>query len=242
VTAAHADAARARLLVALDVADRARALALADGLAGRVGGFKVGLELFVREGPPLVEEIRGRGGKVFLDLKLHDIPNTVRSAVRSASSLGVDMLTVHAAGGRAMLEAAREAAEAAASPPLLVAVTALTSLGRGDVAALWISEPVEAWVDRLADLAWAARIPGLVASAREAAGLRARYPGTRLVVPGIRPAGGPVHDQARAATPAEAIRAGADFLVVGRAILDAEDPARAADAIVAEIGGAFEVK
>jgi len=227
---------RSRLIVALDVPDRAAALEAVDRLSGRVGFFKLGLEIFTREGPRLVEEIKGRGEKIFLDLKFHDIPNTVRGAVRSACQLGVQMLTVHASGGPAMLAAAYEEAQASASKPLVLAVTALTSLSQNDVHDLGVNGPVEQWVETLAGLAYGAGIRGLVASTRELPMLRKKFPGDmKLVIPGIRPAGAALQDQSRAATPAEAIRAGADFIVVGRPILQAPDPAKAADAIAAEI-------
>jgi orotidine-5'-phosphate decarboxylase len=232
--------ARSRLIVALDVPDRTAALAAVDRLAGHVGYFKLGLEIFIREGPRLVEEIRGRGEKVFLDLKLHDIPNTVSGAVRSACTLGVQMLTIHAAGGKEMLEAAKEATQIAAAPPFLLAVTALTSLSPKAVRDIGITESVSEWVERLADLACQSGISGLVASALELPTLRRKFQREmQLVVPGIRPAGAVAQDQSRTAQPAEAIHAGADFLVVGRPILRASDPVRAADLIVLEIEDAL---
>jgi orotidine-5'-phosphate decarboxylase len=232
--------ARSRLIVAVDLPDRKAALAALDRLSGHVGCFKLGLEIFVREGPALVEEFVARGERVFLDLKLHDIPNTVAAAVRSACRLGVGMLTVHTAGGRKMLEAASEAAQAAAAPPMLLGVTALTSLTPEDALSLGIQGTLTAWVERLAALALEAGIPGLVASAHEVGALHARFGGKmRLVIPGIRPEGTSSQDQARTATPAEAISAGADFLVVGRPILQASDPAQAADRIVEEIARAL---
>jgi orotidine-5'-phosphate decarboxylase len=227
---------RSRLIVALDVPDRAAALRAADQLAGHIGYFKIGLELFTSEGPRLVEEIKSRGDRVFLDLKLHDIPNTVRGAVRSACKLGVQMLTVHASGGPIMLTAAYEEAQSSASPPLLLAVTALTSLSLEDVHALGINGSIEQWVERLAEIARDSGIRGLVASTKELPMLRKKFQSEmQLVIPGIRPAGAATQDQSRTATPAEAIRAGAGFIVVGRPILQASDPAKAADAIVAEI-------
>ncbi len=227
---------KSRLIVALDVPDRAAALRAVDQLAGHAGFIKIGLELFTREGPRLVEEIRGRGEKVFLDLKLHDIPNTVRGAVRSACQLGVQMRTIHASGGPAMLKAASEEAQAAGSPPLLLAVTALTSLSSDDVQNLGITGSVEQWVERLANMARSSGIRGLVASSKELPMLRRKFQGAmQLVIPGIRPAGSAAQDQSRTATPAEAVCAGADYLVVGRPVLQAPDPAKAADAIVAEI-------
>ena len=228
--------ARSHLIVALDVPDRATALAVVDRLSGHVGYFKLGLEIFVSEGPAFVKEIVERGNRVFLDLKLHDIQNTVAAAVRSACRLGVQMLTLHAVGGKKMLEAAREAAQSSSEPPLLLAVTALTSLAPEDARSIGIHEALPTWVERLADLAAQAGIPGLVASPLELPILRRRFGGTiKLVIPGIRPGGAQSQDQARTATPADAIRAGADYLVVGRPILQAPDPAQAADRIAEEI-------
>jgi len=228
--------ARSRLIVAVDVPNRAAALAAVDRLAGHVGYFKLGLEIFVSEGPALVQEIVGRGEKVFLDLKLHDIPNTVAGAVRAACRLGISMLTLHAGGGRRMLEAAREAAQTVSSPPLLLAVTALTSLSLDDARSIGVQDELAIWVERLAGLACQAGIRGLVASAHELSHLRRKFGDTmQLVIPGIRPGGEPTQDQARTATPAEAIRNGAGFVVVGRPILQAPDPALAADRIVEEI-------
>jgi len=227
---------RSRLIVALDVPDRAAALATVERLSGHAGYFKLGLEIFTREGPRLVEEIRGRGEKIFLDLKLHDIPNTVRGAVRSACRLGIDMLTLHASGGPEMLSAAALEARSSESPPLLLAVTALTSLSREDVQKLGVSGTVEQWVERLAGLACDSGIRGIVASAGELPMLHRKFENKlQFVIPGIRPAGSSAQDQSRTATPAEAVRAGADFIVVGRPILQAPDPATAADAIVEEI-------
>jgi orotidine-5'-phosphate decarboxylase len=235
--------ARSRLIVAVDVPDRKAALAVLDRLSGHVGYFKLGLEIFVREGPSLIEEFTGRGEQVFLDLKLHDIPNTVAGAVRSACRLGAGMLTVHAAGGKKMMEAAHEAAAAASIPPMLLAVTALTSLDANDALSIGIGGPIPNWVEKLADLAHQAGIPGLVASSHELTKLYSRFSGRmKLVIPGIRPGGTATQDQARTATPAAAIAAGADFLVVGRPILQAPDPTEAADRIVEEINLALQEK
>jgi orotidine-5'-phosphate decarboxylase len=233
---------RSRLIVALDVPDRAAALTSVERLSGHAGYFKLGLEIFTREGPRLVEEIRGRGEKIFLDLKLHDIPNTVRGAVRSACRLGVDMLTLHASGGFEMLAAAALEARSSESPPLLLAVTALTSLSGEDVQKLGVSGTVEQWVERLAGLACDSGIPGIVASARELPMLYRKFENRlQFVIPGIRPAGSSAQDQSRTATPTEAIRAGADLIVVGRPILQAPNPAAAADAIVEEMRRALPV-
>jgi orotidine-5'-phosphate decarboxylase len=230
-----------RLIVALDVPDGAAARAAVSRLRGHVGWFKIGLELFVREGPELVREVVGSGCRVFLDLKVHDIPNTAAGAVRSACMLGAGMLTVHASGGPAMLKAAADAAGAASNPPLLLGVTALTSLSHADMGTIGVPGPVPEWVERLAGIAWGAGLKGLVASPHEAAILKKKYGSElRLVVPGIRPGGAPLQDQARAMTPGEAIGAGADYLVVGRPILKDSDPVAAADRIVAEIAAAAE--
>jgi orotidine-5'-phosphate decarboxylase len=228
--------ARSKLIVALDLPDRSSALESVERLSGHVGFFKIGLELFTREGPRLVEEIRDCGEKVFLDLKLHDIPNTVRGAVRSACRLGVQMLTVHASGGPAMLSAASQEAQSSASSPLLLAVTALTSLSEAEINAMGIAGSVEQWVDRLAAMAQNSGIPGIVASSKELSLLRSKFGSTlQFVIPGIRPAGAALQDQSRTATPGEAIRGGANYIVVGRPILQAPDPADAADSIVKEI-------
>ncbi len=228
------------LIVAIDVPDRQAALRAVDKLSGHVGYFKIGLELFTREGPRLVEEIRERGEKIFLDLKLHDIPNTVRGAVRSACRLGVHMLTIHASGGAAMLAGAAQEAQSFSLPPLLLAVTALTSLSEEAIQQLGVTGSVEQWVEKLADLAYGSGILGIVASSKELPMLRRKFPDTlKLVIPGIRPAGAALQDQARAATRSEAIRAGADYIVVGRPILQAPDPAKAADSIIEEIGNSL---
>jgi len=235
--------ARSRLIVALDLPDRPQALRAVETLAGHVGTFKVGLELFVSEGPAIVSAIVERGERVFLDLKLHDIPNTVAGAVRSACNLGVQMLTLHAAGGRSMLEAALEAAHASPRPPLLLAVTALTSLSGEQIRSMGVQESAEAWVERLAGIALQSGVDGLVTSPLEVARLRAiAGPDVKLVTPGIRPAGSDAQDQARKAEPGQAILAGADYLVVGRPILRAADPAEAASLIVAEIREALDLR
>jgi orotidine-5'-phosphate decarboxylase len=227
---------KSRLIVALDVPDRKAALQAVDQLSGHVGLFKIGLELFTGEGPRLVDEIRGRGERVFLDLKLHDIPNTVVGAVRASCRLGVQMLTVHASGGPGMLAAACKEAQAAVSPPVLLAVTALTSLSEVEIGKLGFQGSAEQWVERLASLAKDSGIPGIVSSSKELSMLRRSFGNSlQYVVPGIRPAGAALQDQSRTATPNEAIRSGADYIVVGRPILQATDPAKAADEIVKEI-------
>jgi orotidine-5'-phosphate decarboxylase len=234
---------RSHLIVALDVPDRATAMKAIDQLSGHVGFFKVGLELFTREGPQLIQEIGDRGEKIFLDLKLHDIPNTVRGAVRSACMLGVQMLTIHASGGSDMLSAASRESLASKSPPLLLAVTALTSLSDDEMRKLGVSESIDRWVERLAELAKGSGIGGIVASSKELPMLRRKYRDElKFVIPGIRPAGTALQDQSRTATPGEAMRAGADYIVVGRPILQAPDPAKAADTIVREIINGIELR
>ena|SRR5487761_273 len=232
-------AARERLIVALDLPSAAAALRMAERLHGHAGMFKVGMELFGAEGPALPRQLASRGERVFLDLKFHDIPNTVRAAAREAAQLGVRMINVHASGGRKMMKAAREGAESngsGASRPLILAVTVLTSLAPEDLQEIGLAGSPEEAVVRLARLARSAGMDGVVASAREAAALReACGPKFVIVTPGIRPAASEAQDQARVSTPADAIRAGADYLVIGRPITGASDPAAAADAVVAEI-------
>ncbi len=231
--------ARRRLAFPLDFPSATEARAGAARVASAVGVLKVGLELFVREGPAAVGIGADLGLDVFLDLKLHDIPETVERAVRSASALGVRYLTVHAAGGRAMLSRAAIAASEAPRPLTLLAVTVLTSLDADDLAAQGIGETPAEHVLRVARLAWDAGIRGFVSSAAEAAALRrALGPEAFLVTPGIRPSSTIAGDQKRIATPTQAIADGADLLVVGRPIRDAADPLDAARAVVAEIQGA----
>lgn len=230
-----------RVIVALDFAHPARALALMDRLDPEQCALKVGKEMFVVAGPEPVRWMIERGFRVFLDLKFHDIPNTVAQACAAATRLGVWMLNVHASGGRAMLEAARAAVAAAAAatgkpPPLLIAVTVLTSLGDADLDAVGIAGPAATAARRLALLAQAAGVDGVVCSAEEAALLRAACgTGFRLVTPGIRPAGSAGDDQARVVTPEAAIARGADYLVIGRPITRAADPLAALAAINASI-------
>ncbi len=228
--------ARDRLIVALDFPDAASALQLVGQLDGTVRWFKVGLELFIAAGPSILEELRRRGHSIFLDLKLHDIPNTVAAAVRTAASLGVDLLTVHALGGPAMLTAARDALAGLVSPPQLLAVTVLTSMDQPQLAAIGAAGSPAAQVELLARLGLASGINGFVCSAEEVANLRALTgPAGLLVTPGIRPAGSAVGDQKRIATPAGALRNGASCLVVGRPITQAANPAAAATAILNEM-------
>jgi len=232
---------RERLIAALDVPDPASAAALAGKLAGHVGMLKVGLELFVAHGRAAIDAVRPSGLPLFLDLKLHDIPQTVEAAARGAGALGAALVTVHASGGAAMIASARRglqagAAEAGLPAPRLLAVTVLTSLGAEDLGALGFSGAPAQVVSRLGRLAIAAGADGLVCSPEEVAKLRRELgPAPLLVVPGIRPAGAASGDQRRTGTPAEAVRAGASFLVVGRPLRDAPDPAAAADAIAREI-------
>lgn len=231
-------APRDRLIVALDLPGLAEAEALVGRLAGVVTTFKVGAPLFTAAGPAAVAMVRKHGGRVFLDLKYHDIPASVAGAVREAARLGVALLTVHASGGSAMLRAAAEAAAAAApAGPRVLAVTVLTSLDRAALQReLGVPVAVAGHVLHLAALARAAGVDGVVASPQEAARLRAALgPAALIVTPGVRPAGSPADDQARVATPAAARRAGADYLVVGRPVTAAADPVAAAAAILAEI-------
>ena len=234
--------ARDRLIVALDVSSAREALELAVKLRQGAGRLKVGKQLFTAEGPQVVRDLVAAGYGIFLDLKFHDIPNTVGAAVRSASALGVDMLTVHASGGSKMLRAAVEAARQAAKRPKILAVTVLTSMSDADVQEVGFSGRVVDEVLRLAELALGAGCDGIVTSAREAAEVRKRLgDGFAIVTPGIRPAGGAAGDQARVVTPGDAIRAGATHLVVGRPITGAADPAAAAISIVDEIEAATAV-
>lgn len=224
-----------RLIVALDYPRADAALALADQLNGLCSFFKVGLELYIAEGNHLIRELRRRGCSVFLDLKLHDIPNTVAGAVRSAAAVGADLLTVHAAGGPAMLEAAAQAAASVERPPQLLAVTVLTSMDRAQLDAIGVHRSPAEQVMQLGEMASAAGIRGFVSSAQEVAAMRRMFPHATLVIPGIRPAGAAIGDQKRTATPAAALADGASYLVVGRPITQAADPAAAARAILEEM-------
>lgn len=227
-----------RVLCALDTADLSAALDLANTLVGRVGGFKIGKELFTAHGPDAVERVRETGHQVFLDLKYHDIPATVAGAVKAAEALGCFILTVHASGGPEMLRVAASAASDAPKRPLVVGVTVLTSLDDDDLDAVGQSGPVSAQVLRLAGLCKANGLDGVVCSPHEIAGLRASLGDAfKLIVPGVRPAWAGADDQKRVMTPAEAVAAGADYLVVGRPITRAADPAAAAKRIADEIAG-----
>ncbi len=222
-----------RIIVALDTDSPEAALATVSVLSGEVGLFKVGMELFPRGGPGLIDRIRAKGAEVFLDLKFHDIPNTVAGAVKSAVALGVKFATVHASGGRAMLAAAADAA--AGSRTTILAVTVLTSLDDADLASVGFALPAAEAVDRLAGLAVDAGIGGIVCSAREAAAVRARVGrGVVLVTPGVRLPDDSAGDQKRVVTPFEAVRAGANYIVVGRPITKAADPVAAARKFAAE--------
>lgn len=231
---------RDRLILALDVSQLDTGLALLDRLEGGIGLVKVGLELFTACGPRAVAEIKSRGFGVFLDLKFHDIPNTVAGAVRSARSLGVDMLTVHTGGGRAMMLAA---AQEAGSDLCVLGVSVLTSLGPEDLPEIGVTGTPAQVVEQRARLAAACGLSGVVCSPMEIAKVRAAVgSNVKIVTPGIRPATAERGDQKRAATPGEAIAAGSDYLVVGRPISGAPDPAAAAAAIVAEMNSALAAK
>ncbi|ABM61345.1 orotidine-5'-phosphate decarboxylase [Halorhodospira halophila] len=228
-----------RLVVALDFPAAAPAEALAAQLDPRLCRLKVGKELFTRAGPQLVERLHARGFEVFLDLKYHDIPNTVAGACRAAADLGVWMVNVHALGGRRMLEAAAEAVAAAEGRTLITAVTVLTSHDAATLEEIGLAGPPREAVLRLAGLAQASGLDGVVCSPEEAAAIGERFgAGLLRVTPGVRPAGAALGDQQRIATPAAAVAAGCDHLVVGRPITAAEDPAAAAAAIAAEIAAA----
>ncbi len=224
--------ARERVIVALDVPDLRELERFLDRLERQPAFYKVGLELFLAEGARAVEAVQARGGRVFLDLKLHDIPETVGRAVANAAKLGAELLTVHTAGGLEML---RRTADAAAGKVKTLGVTVLTSLGQEDLAAEGISGSVADAVARRAALAARAGLAGLVCSPQEVAAAGQAAPGLLRVVPGVRPAGAALGDQKRVGTPAATIQAGADHLVVGRPIRDAASPAEAFAAIVAEI-------
>jgi len=229
-----------QILVALDVDTAEAAHALADRLRGAVGGFKIGSRLFTSHGPSIVESLVSRGDRVFLDLKFHDIPNTVAGAVAAATRLGVWMVNVHASGGHTMMKAARDAADAEASNagrsrPLVIAVTMLTSLSEETMGEIGVAGALAGQVGRLAMLAQSAGLDGVVASAQEIALIRSRCgPSFEIVTPGIRSASDDRGDQSRTMTAADALAAGASYLVVGRPIIAAADPRAAAERIGAE--------
>ena len=225
-----------KIIVALDFSEAAPALALVERLDPALCRLKVGKELFTVAGPELVRALVARGFEVFLDLKFHDIPNTVAGACRAAARLGVWMLNVHASGGRRMMTAAREAIADLPRPPLLIGVTVLTSMSAEDLGEVGVTDAPANQVRRLARLTQACKLDGVVCSAQEAAALRADLgPEFRLVTPGIRPAGADAGDQRRVMTPSEALRAGATDLVIGRPITGAADPLAALRAIRNEI-------
>lgn len=228
---------RQRLIVALDVSTAAAARKIVAAVGDSALAYKVGMQLYTAEGPSFVRELVGSGRRVFLDLKYHDIPNTVASAVREAAQLGVSLLTVHASGGGKMLRAAVETARAAKPDLMVMAVTVLTSMNDVDLGMIGLRGGVLDQVLRLAALALSNGCQGVVASAHEAAALRQEFGRDfAIVTPGVRPAGSGHDDQARVVTPAEAIAAGASHIVVGRPITEAADPAAEARAILGQIG------
>ncbi|MDR0480665.1 MAG: orotidine-5'-phosphate decarboxylase [Gallionellaceae bacterium] len=227
-----------RIIVALDYPDAAPALELAARLEPSLCRLKVGKELFTAAGPQLVEQLMRRGFEIFLDLKFHDIPNTTAQACKAAAALGVWMVNVHALGGRKMMAVAREAVAQAAYPPKLIAVTVLTSMAQEDLAEIGITGQAADMVLRLARLAQASGLDGVVCSAQEAAMLRRECgAGFCLVTPGIRPAEAAADDQSRVMTPRAALEAGSDYLVIGRPITRAPDPLFALQEIFRQTGG-----
>ena len=226
-----------KIIIALDYPAAAPALALADRLQPGLCRLKVGKELFTASGPVLLEKLMQRGFEIFLDLKFHDIPNTVAQACKAAAGLGVWMVNVHALGGRKMLEAARDAIASSVQQPKLIAVTMLTSMAQPDLAEIGISATPAEMVLRLATLARDSGLDGVVCSAQEAALLR-KHCGTEfcLVTPGIRPAHASHDDQSRVMTPQAALESGADYLVIGRPITQAVDPLQTLKSIAKEIG------
>jgi orotidine-5'-phosphate decarboxylase len=228
--------AKDRLIVALDVPSATHARQIVQSIGDGANTYKVGKQLFTAEGPQVVRDLVSSGRKVFLDLKFHDIPNTVAAAVRSAAELGVTMLTVHASGGSKMLRAAAESAAQSAAKPTVLAVTVLTSFSDSDLQEIGVSGTVLTQVLRLGALARRSGCGGLVASAREARELRRELgEGFVIVTPGVRPAGSAAGDQARVVTPRDAIAAGATHLVIGRPIVESAYPPKAVADIVADI-------
>ncbi len=225
------------LIVALDVSSAAAVEQAVDALGDAVSFYKIGLELFSAEGPAVVRAVKSRGKRVFLDLKLHDIPRTVERAVKSCAALGVDLMTIHAAGGKAMIRAAKDAALGCGSPaPKILAVTLLTSLDQSDLSDLGVARTVPEQVRALGALACENGADGIVCSPMEVAAMRKLLgPDALLVTPGVRPAGAAVGDQKRVATPGQAVRDGSTHLVVGRPIMQAPDPRAAALAILDEM-------
>ena len=230
------DVTGSRVIVALDYPDAATALQLVENLSPGLCRLKVGKELFTRAGPQLVEKLVSGGFDVFLDLKFHDIPNTVASACHAAADLGVWMVNVHAQGGERMLLAAREGIQRASHAPLLIAVTILTSMDENDLAGVGLSGSPQENVLRLATLAHQSGLDGVVCSSRETAMLRERLGNDfSLVTPGIRPAGSGADDQRRVMTPVDAISAGSSYLVIGRPVTRADDPVRVLRTINSEL-------
>jgi len=228
-----------RIIVALDYPDHKQALGFVEKISPDLCKLKVGKELFTRSGPRFVESLVAKEFDVFLDLKFHDIPNTVKKAVYAASQLGVWMVDVHAMGGQSMLEAAREAVEMiGVNRPYLIAVSVLTSMAAADLKQLGIEQEPQALVERLARLSLAAGVDGLVCSAQEAAGLRQIFGESPLLVtPGIRPAGSNADDQQRISTPQQAIADGASYLVIGRPVTQHANPFEMLESINASISG-----
>ncbi|MDP4533319.1 orotidine-5'-phosphate decarboxylase [Marinobacter salarius] len=228
-----------RIIVALDFPSDQPALALVDQLDPAKCRLKVGKELFTRSGPALVRDLQNRGFDVFLDLKFHDIPNTTSAAVAAAADLGVWMVNVHASGGEKMMTACRDRLESFGKDrPLLIAVTVLTSMGPEDLAGIGITDSPEAQVSRLATLTRNCGLDGVVCSAQEAPALKAEQgKDFKLVTPGIRPLSADKGDQQRIMTPTDALKAGSDYLVIGRPITQAADPLAALEAIHSEVAG-----
>ena len=227
-----------RIVIALDFDSAAESLRLVERLRGRVGLFKVGSQLFAAEGPSVVEKIVDMGEEVFLDLKLHDIPNTVAKTATAAQAMGVSMLTVHASGGLPMMSAVTTALKSLPNKPklpLVLAVTVLTSLGQSDLNQLGVTGNLTEQVVRLAHLATDAGLDGLVASPAEVSLVRHQFPALLLVTPGIRPLGSALNDQSRIATPRDALKAGANYLVIGRPITASPDPLRSLNWILKTI-------
>jgi orotidine-5'-phosphate decarboxylase len=238
----ESEMSNSRIIVSLDFAELEEALALADRLDPERCKLKIGKELYTRFGPVVIERLQKAGFRIFLDLKFHDIPNTVAGACSAAAGLGVWMINVHALGGRKMLLAAREAIDKAGHKPLLVAVTVLTSLSDDDLKEIGIGLDVDDAVCALAMLSKESGLDGVVCSAQEAALLRDKIQsGFLLVTPGIRPAGSGGDDQHRIVTPKEAILAGSDYLVIGRPITRAADPLKTLEAIELEVKEAFSM-
>lgn len=241
--------AKDKLIVALDVANENQARKLFDSLHHSVGMFKIGMQLFTATGPDIVRQIVSRGGRVFLDLKYHDIPNTVAMAAIEATRLGVTLFNIHASGGGEMMKRTADAVAEVATrenlaEPKILGVTVLTSTDQETLSQIGVDEEPAIVVGRLASLAQASGLDGVVASAREIRIVResVAQPDFLIVTPGIRAASGEAHDQRRTMTAAEAIRAGADYLVIGRPILDAADPVRAAQDFVNEIDEALRTR